>query len=394
MGFKKSGLISLYVFIVISMVFTGCASTPKATPSTKKSANQKQKKRIASQADIAAQMNQAQDAQESLGSWFARLSSANSSYTIQDRQYVNAMAPSPKPHSLEEAALAIGLLREAITPPGVNSVANPLNYGNAGGRSVLPDPTKPANDANTIERLSREHGLDFVQALENNSFLKTAVIYGWAWNAVINPGNTDIFRSRVSEVILVQVKLWDEISLKVFGPKISSVVAPVHGGVTPEGALNQTAPSAGTGSSMDSGQPVLPPAVIPSASAGVPGADLTGNRGSDPESIQTLQKAQDFAAKESYKSAITEAGKIQSSSPQYEIAQENIRQWSNRAVTDLRKKAAFEYRTASSTADPNTKKNALGKAKAHLEEALSSFPAASNLDTVRDNLTLIESEMK
>ncbi|MCX6123172.1 MAG: hypothetical protein NTV34_00230 [Proteobacteria bacterium] len=376
----------------------GCASTPKSiSKDSKKSLQQRaaRQKEATSQAQVAAQMNSKNVPSEELAVWINRMSSVDTIYTIKDRQYVGTLAGAPKQGSLAEVALVIGLIRDIVTPPGGQSTFDRIDAN-------LPNNIPPSNNA------SSEKGVDVIQVLKTASMLKNAAVYGWAWNASLLAGNSELFRQRLTEVIQTESTLWQEIFKKT-NPNLRLASAPNDKG----SALSAHA-SAGFNENAEEGSLASPPASggLPAASvpaAGLPLLDPTspavdipstegGLMAASPEDVDSsnviMGKAQEAASSENYSKAVDEASKIKASSPQYSVAQENIRQWSNRAVTDLRKKAAFEYRTAASTSDPVAKKTALKKTKGYLEESLKKYPNASNLDTVRDNLKMVESEIQ
>jgi hypothetical protein len=111
------------------------------------------------------------------------------------------------------------------------------------------------------------------------------------------------------------------------------------------------------------------------------------------EGAQILAKAQELAAKEQIEQAILAAKKIPQNSESYSAARQNIKIWSDRATQDLRKQAAYQYRASSATNDPSGKRVYLGKARSLLEEALTRYPESSNLETIKENLEIINGEL-
>lgn len=307
------------------------------------------------------------------GAWVTKMLLAETEFTLKDRQYVLAMPPAPKPGSLAEAALAVGLLRDILTPPGgsatfkevdIQTTAQPI----VDDKSVLPKQNTKIDEARLIERRAREKGLDLVGALATNPFLKSITVFNWAWNAGAMDGNSDLFKQNVMTVVKSEAMLWQEIAKKSGAIAVIATPAP-----SPETAAPPPAEPAKPAENLH------PAAVNAMANA---------------EAEKLLAIAQEAAAQENYAKAVAESSKIPSTAVNYTIAQESVRLWSNRAVTDLRKKAAFEYRAAASVTDSASKKAYLMKAKAYLEDALKSYPAASNLDTVQDNLGMIKKELE
>ena len=317
---------------------------------------------------------------DELAQWTIKMGSPETPFTIQDRQKVAAMAPAPKLGSLAEAALVVGILRDIMTPPGGSQKFKEVDLNAAAGqpntddKSVLPKPMRVVDNANVIEIRVREKGIDLSNALANNIVLKNVSVFAWTWEAIALEGNSDIFRQNVTTVIKSEAMLWQELAHKSGAIAVATGPAPT-GGAVPIPAPDATSPPAGAAA--------LPPPVVPAAAPGAP---------VDAEKQMTL--AQDAAGKENFAKAVEEASKIPNTAANYAVAQENVKTWSNRAVTDLRKKAAYEYRSASSVTDVGIKRSYLTKAKNYLEEAAQKFPSASNQDTVKENLGMISKELE
>jgi lipid II:glycine glycyltransferase (peptidoglycan interpeptide bridge formation enzyme) len=75
-------------------------------------------------------------------------------------------------------------------------------------------------------------------------------------------------------------------------------------------------------------------------------------------------------------------------------AQEKVKEFSNRGVQDLRRKAADAFQNARPVSDPKARASYLQQAKGYLEEALKDYPDATLLPTVRDNLRMITRDLE
>ena len=64
------------------------------------------------------------------------------------------------------------------------------------------------------------------------------------------------------------------------------------------------------------------------------------------------------------------------------------------AVQELRKKAALAFQSAMPVNDPRIRADYLKQAKGFLEEAIKSYPDATQLPTVRDNLSVISRDLE
>lgn len=403
MSFKQ---VKLMTFLCLAAA--GCSTPQKAPQREPKKSSKSQKGSKAAQAQMAAQMNAARNTTEELVTWVVRMSNPANAFSMKDRQYVESLPGNPKPGSISEAALAVGLLRGIMTPPGGTAafkdvdaaVPPPASQDNT---SVLPKPAATVNTASALERRSREKGLDIVSALSNNTVLKNAAVFTWAWNASLLEGNSEPFRQNLEAVIKGEAMLWQEISSKMIAPQVAPAPTLSDTQVQPP-ATNDANSQSGAAAAAAIPGTSLPEGLATGAGAAavtnLPNPDTSHAASpsqATPESIAegnaALGRAQEAAQAENYAKAVEEAAKVPPSSPNYTIAQDNVRLWSNRAVTDLRKKAAFEYRSSTSIADPNAKKAFLKKAQGYLEDAIKNFPNASNLDTVQENLKMITSEL-
>lgn len=107
-----------------------------------------------------------------------------------------------------------------------------------------------------------------------------------------------------------------------------------------------------------------------------------------------LVEADQLAAKNQFKKAIENASKIKENSPFYPAAQEQIKAYSNLAVQKLRQKAATAFQSAIPVSDNETKISYLKQAQGFLKEALVNFPQADQLETVEQNLSVIERDLE
>ena len=108
----------------------------------------------------------------------------------------------------------------------------------------------------------------------------------------------------------------------------------------------------------------------------------------------TLLEAESLATQGEYQSAIKKIATISKESPLLQIAQEKLIEISNKAVHDLRKRAALAFQKAGPITDRNTRAAYLNEAKTYLEQALTLYPKAENLHTVRSNLVIIARDLE
>ena len=108
----------------------------------------------------------------------------------------------------------------------------------------------------------------------------------------------------------------------------------------------------------------------------------------------TLLEADSLATQGEYRNAIKKIATLDQHSPLFHIAQEKLIEISNKAVHDLRKRAALAFQKAAPITDRNTRAAYLNEAKTYLEQALTLYPQADNQHTVRSNLVIITRDLE
>ena len=95
-----------------------------------------------------------------------------------------------------------------------------------------------------------------------------------------------------------------------------------------------------------------------------------------------------------YRQALQRLESLDHSSPLHQIAHEKRTEISNKAVHDLRKKAAIAYQKAGTISDMNTRIAYLNEASIHLRRAINRYPNAETLATVKSNLATISATLQ
>ena len=376
MSFLKQ---TTHVAVTVSCLLAGCAN-PQPKPAREPVISAKTSAAAGHAPKPAAKpagrkVTKALPAEAEYNLYYARLVVPENDFTDKDRATFNAMPAAPAGGSVHEAALVVGMLRDVLSPvsatttapketvppatPGVNS-SNPS--------AVIATPETSLDTRRILESRSREKGVDLASALAGNSYLKNQAVYNMVWDAVRIEGNSQAFVQNVAVILRTETRLWTDFA-KRLGLEPAQESKPVITDTTPAASGTEPATPAET--------PVAPL----SASA-------------NEEALKSLNKAMDLAQKENFEKAVIEARKVPQGSDQYATAQENIKTWSNKAVQELRRQAANNFRAGTSTNDPGAKKTYLNKAKNSLQEALTKYPEASTLDTVKENLDIISSELE
>lgn len=350
-----------------------------ATPSHSESANQSLGQSKPS--PLAAQIPQNIAMDVEYAAFFSRLVVPENEYTERDRQILIKIPPSPSGGSIHEAALTIGLLRDVLTPIGVATGASGLDSAdpakNLRKNTLTPQGTPSAQSINSrsIELRSQAVGLDLIGAMSSNPYLQGRFVHKMAFESLLLGGNSPIFSGNLKSALQREGANWRQFAEQLDGKENAFAqeksLTPGKDGNTPTDSPN-----------------VL---TLTNPSPAVQTNELALEKSQD--AVSLLAKAQEFAAKDQIDRAIVAAKMVPENSDTYQIAQQNIKLWSDRATQDLRKQAAQQYRVGSATPDAAGKKVYLSKARSLLEEAINKYPESSNLETIKDNLEIIDQEL-
>ncbi len=296
--------------------------------------------------------------------------SPSSTFTEQDRQFVRELPASPVAGSVTEAALALGLIKITLNPAAGDlptfqeadlakaPAAAPAPGAAPGAAAPAPAVAEVAkNKTPSLEQLCKDHNLNLPDALVENPLLGSYGIAKQVHMALPVGANSAEFKNEILVAVKRQASLWQEFSTSLNAPGEETL--PV--------AAAATTPKAED----------LPPSA----------ADLAGGDAA-------LGDAQTLADRGNYQAAIRKASAVPTTSPMHPMAQEKIKEFSNLAVQELRKKAASAFQSAMPVTEAKTRAGYLKQAKTFLEEAIKNYPDATQLPTVRDNLRVISRDLE
>lgn len=314
--------------------------------------------------------------------FFSRVAIPEKEYSEKDRQQLLGFAPVPQAGTIHEAAIVVGILRDIVTPVGgVKSTFKEVDVVAGEGANkkdstaVIASSAPKVDPSSVLEIRCREKGVDCISALASNPHLRSNAIYTMAWEASRKEGNSPLFIQNLSTVLKSEIEAWGDLARRL-GLEVQPVPS-----TTPNSA---TTPVAGEVTPETSGQ---------APQGDITAAAVTATESQNAMATQLMAKALELAGKEDYEKAVLEARKISEGTDNYPSAQENIKIWANKAVQELRRQAANQYRSSSATNEPSGKKAYLSKAKGYLQSALTKYPEASTLDTVKENLEIINKEL-
>lgn len=214
----------------------------------------------------------------------------------------------------------------------------------------------------SLEKTFADLQVDLANVIRSNPNLKNHESLKLTKQLLAATNNSDSYRAGLSAAIRERGAQWPDLLVEDVAP-VPAPLPPVEGEAT-----SPSAPAIGE----------TPASTLPPSS----NLDLMG-------SDTLLIAAQSLADKRDFKNALDHVARIKPEDPFYAQAQEKKKLYSNNAVKDLRAKAAEAFSNAAPLNDSTMKTNYLRQAKTFLEQALSDFPTADGLDTVKENLEAV-----
>lgn len=281
--------------------------------------------------------------------------SPSAAFGGSEHEFVAALPNQPENGSITEAALAIGLVKTVLHPlhgdQATFQEADITENGEGASRAAT---------SASLEQLCKERGLSLADALVENPLLSSFGVAKQVMAAMSRSKNSEDFTNEVTVAVRGQANLWAGLAIELGGATAVAATEPLTDSVQSAPEIEDVPPNP---------------------------ADL---RGGD----SVLAEAQALADRGNYQAAIKKAGGVSPSSPMHAAATEKIREFSNLAVQDLRRKAAQAFQSAMPITDSKARAEYLKQAKTYLEDAIKNYPEATQLPTVRDNLRVISRDLE
>lgn len=301
---------------------------------------------------------------------FNRLNDQTMQLMDEDIRAATALHPAAK-GSMEEAVLILAQLRllKIQTEQSSKFQSRDL-YEQGEGNAQAANPAASNPNLPSMEKQFRDLDIDLVTSFNQNTHLKNLPTLALVKTLMEQTSNSASFNSGMQAFIDQEAQKW----------------AALQKTAKPE---EQPAPEVATPA------PVETAATSPAAPEALPGtpAEVQTGPADLKRSDAILMQSQRLADKGEFKQAIDYVARIDNRDPFFDQAREKIKIYSNRAVQDLRQKAAQAFQNAMPVADNRAKAAYLKQAKELLEQALKDYPVADQLDTVRDNLAVITRDL-
>jgi tetratricopeptide (TPR) repeat protein len=301
---------------------------------------------------------------------FNRLNDPTMRLMDEDIRAATALHPAPQ-GSLEEAVLILAQLRLLKIQTDQSSKFQSRDLYEQEGEDQQPTAASAPNpNQPSMEVQFRDLNIDLVTSFQKNTHLKNLQTLALVKSLLEQTRNSPQFSGGIQSILDQEAQKW---------AALQKSEKPAE---TPSDPEAETSASVET--STESTMETAPAQPLTEVHTGP--ADLK-------RSDAILMQSQRLADKGEFKQAINFAARIDNRDPFFDQAKEKIKIYSNRAVQDLRQKAAQAFQNAMPVADSRAKAAYLKQAKDLLEQALKDYPVADQLDTVRENLAVITRDL-
>lgn len=280
--------------------------------------------------------------------------------TENDWKIIQALPLQPNPASLEEAAIGFGIVYyflKYMDEKRPKFEEADLHVDVSAEHSI----TSLDEELQSIEELAVEKKYNFAAALTQNQLLKSYKFQVDLLQALkLGKGQSVEFVHEVKQIVMANAQQWGSVEQEFWekGNKAEDEIE-----LSEDNSEGQIAPA------------------LPFGGESL-GAD---------ENL--LEEAQAYADQGDFKLAVEKLRKFSKNSLFYAAAVEKIKEFSNIAVHDLRRKAAQAFQSAKPIADRNVRASYLEKAKEYLESAIQLYPEADQISRVKQNLEVISKNL-
>lgn len=338
-------------------------------------------------------LSEAQKLRISLSRFVSKFTLPGASLTVDDRELITRLVESNEGSFLEEASLVLGLVAMSLSKPDEfnqakldepNLVSSDLKNESDldEDRSLLSQAVKeeelePREEPNArggelewssetnLEALLTIAKLDLAQALQTNPYLKSYDIQRLVWKSLQHGNNklSEGFLNSVRAALKLAAKQWVQ-----FGKDLDAG----------EESLKRERSSILSADEFEEG-------VAPA---------LEFLEGDFTDDELKLKEAQALIVQQKYIESIDLLKSIDDKGFFHAAAEEKIVEASNKAVQSYRKKAAKAFQSAIPVADTKARAAYLRDAQKYLSLAIENFPKADQIDTVRQNLEVINRNLE
>ncbi|NRA44511.1 MAG: hypothetical protein HRU09_06100 [Oligoflexales bacterium] len=311
------------------------------------------------------QVNEPEDRNQ-LIDFINKFNSENAAMTPADEDYLDSLPSDPEHLSLEETALGLGLVHKWLAiverrGPQIEEAELPEDESS----EALNQPKVPEEWPRSLEELLADKQINFPRALSANAYLKSFHFQQMVLEALkTGSGQSDRFIAGVKSALKENARVWGQLQKELEGQNN------LDDEVAQEGEQEAQ-------TQEDKIAPALP---------------FGGNTFVSDEDL--LKDAQTLLDQGEHYRAVERLRSMSEDSLFYATSMEKIKEISNVAVQELRRKAARAFQSAKPIADRKTRAAYLTEAKDFLEQAIELYPTADQIPTVRENLEVINKSLE
>ncbi len=333
---------------------------------------------------------------------------------------------------LSRAFLIMGLSKLRLQKAGLSTSGSNPSAGNA---QVLDNAQTPANGPSlSLEDELAEKSVDLLLEIRQNPFLQSSEIYDIILRSIQKDSATlrESSAQSLHSILLERLADWQnlESSYQVFfNPSLPATEFPTPGSIPSQEAPTAASPAQNAAviplatalptapvptsaapTSPASSDPLTEKPAANSADAAKNAAQVptpTGKSESGPvaassvaavpapsSNSEILERVQKLMEQNKFLEALTALKGISPDYERYAEVQTKIKDVCNRAVHELRTKAAKAFQSAMPVTDSQVRRKYLLEAQKYLDTAIASFGEAEQIQVVRENLNIVNKNLE
>ncbi len=223
----------------------------------------------------------------------------------------------------------------------------------------------------TVEKLSHDMNISLKDELATNLFAQTLVVYELVLQGIEHGADSPAYIQSLAPVLNDKAVQWVHVQ-----ERIAALSKPAQPATLAASPAPEAVPIPNGGLSTQTGSPMAALTPVPQV------AD-------DP-----IKRAQDLSDKNKFEESVALLRSIDKDSAYSAAAQGKIKEVANRAVSELRTKAARAYQSAVPVTDLKARGAYLEDAKKFLTLAIQRYPESDQIDTVKQNLDMINKSLQ
>ena len=300
--------------------------------------------------------------------FLTRLNNNKTKLTYRERILLKRIARKTSKNAIHQAILTLGVLHVFLDKQ--KEQRNFIEEDIFINDPVLatPNVAKKSNGLNnyqSLEQLGLKFDIDLVSSLQSNSYLHNLDTYNLIFKAVQYEKDS-LVSQKLMEIIKNKTNHWMNFAKKIQPSE--------HSRTTEQDFSQETY-------SLAEGSPVQPPLPFESSQLNSQHFD------------EILDRGNQHISRKEYSKALTLLNTIDENHLQYSLIDEKIKEISNLAVRELRRQAANSFGKAIPVTNLKARTAYLEKAKSLLITALKDYPKADNMDTIKQNLGIINKNL-